>query len=103
MSGQHHIVPLRVYFVIFGALMALTALTVWVAFHDFGTFNVVIALGIAIVKASLVILFFMHVWYSSSLVKIAAAAGFFWLLILLGYTLMDVIARGWIPAPGMIP
>jgi cytochrome c oxidase subunit 4 len=100
MSGDGpHIIPLRVYFTIFAALMVFTALTVWVAFHDFGVFNIVIALGIAITKASLVILYFMHVRYSSSLVKIAAVAGFFWLLILLGFTMADVLSRGWIPTP----
>lgn len=97
MSG--HIVPLRTYFAIFAALMILTALTVWAAFQDFGAFNTVVALGIAAFKATLVILFFMHVLYSSSLVRITAAVGFVWLLILFAFTLSDVFSRGWIPAP----
>lgn len=92
-----HIVPLKNYFAVFIALMALTALTVWAAFQDFGTLNTVVALSIAIIKATLVILIFMHVLYSSSLVRISAAAGFVWLLILFGYTIADVVSRGWIP------
>ena len=92
-----HIIPLRNYFAVFIALMLLTALTVWAAFQDFGTFNTVVALTIAIVKATLVILIFMHVLYSSSLVRVAAVAGFVWLLILFGFTITDVISRGWIP------
>ena len=95
MSG--HIVPLRIYFLIFGALMALTALTVWAAFQDFGTMNTVVALVIAVLKATLVILYFMHVRYSSSLVQVAAVAGFLWLIILIGFTVSDVASRGWIP------
>ena len=98
MSG--HIVPLRIYFLIFGALMALTALTVWAAFQDFGTMNTVVALVIAVLKATLVILYFMHVRYSSSLVQVAAVAGFLWLVILIGFTVSDVASRGWIPISG---
>ena len=64
---EEHVASWKVYVGIFAALMVLTALTVWVSFHDFGAFNVSIALGIAIVKATLVILFFMHVAHSSRL------------------------------------
>ena len=98
MSG--HIVPLRVYFLVFITLMLLSALTVWAAFQDFGTMNTVVALVIAVIKATLVILFFMHVKYSSNLVKVAAAAGFIWLLILIAFTVGDVASRGWIPVGG---
>lgn len=94
MSG--HVVPLRVYFFIFGSLMALTALTVWAAFQDFGVLNTVVALAIAILKATLVILYFMHVRYSSSLVRVAAIAGFLWLIILFGFTFSDIISRDWV-------
>ncbi len=97
MSG--HIVSLKIYFLIFGALMVLTGVTVWAAFQDFGTFNTIVALAIAVLKASLVILYFMHVRYSSSLVRVAAVAGFIWLFILIGFTVSDVISRGWIPMP----
>jgi cytochrome c oxidase subunit IV len=97
MSG--HVVPLRMYFGIFAALMALTAATVWAAFQDFGILNTVVALGIAILKATLVILYFMHVRYSSGLVRISAAIGFVFLVILIGYVAADVASRGWMPAP----
>jgi len=76
---SQHIVPMRVYFVIFFALMILTATTVWVAFFDLGAVNDAVALGIASTKAMLVILYFMHVRYGSRLTWIFAAVGFFFL------------------------
>ncbi len=97
---SQHIVPMRVYFVIFFALMILTATTVWVAFFDLGPVNDAVALGIASTKAMLVILYFMHVRYSSRLTWIFAAVGFFFLFILLAFTLSDVLTRDWIPASG---
>ena len=100
MSG--HIVPLRIYFAVFAALMLFTALTVWAAFQDFGTMNTVVALAIAAVKATLVILYFMHVRYSSGLVRISASIGFVFLMILLGFTIADVASRGWVPPPSPI-
>ncbi len=100
MSG--HIVPLRIYFGIFAALMILTAVTVWAAFQDFGILNTVVALAIAGIKATLVILYFMHVRYSSSLVRISAVIGFVFLAILIGYVTADVVSRGWMPAPAPI-
>ena len=65
---SNHVVPLRVYFSVFGALMVLTAITVAVAFFDLGVLNNVVALGIAGLKATLVILYFMHVRYSGRLI-----------------------------------
>jgi len=56
-----HVVPTRVYYTVFAALLVLTALTVWIAFYDLGVLNDVAALGIAAIKATLVVLFFMHV------------------------------------------
>jgi len=94
---SQHIVPMRVYFVIFFALLILTATTVWVAFFDLGALNDAVALGIASTKAMLVILYFMHVRYSSKLTWIFAAVGFFFLVILLAFTLSDVLTRDWIP------
>jgi cytochrome c oxidase subunit 4 len=93
-----HIVPTRVYFIIFALLICLTGLTTWVAsVHMDAPWNTVVALAIAICKATLVILFFMHVKYSSNLTKIAVVAGFFWLAILLTLTLSDILTRSWIP------
>lgn len=94
---SQHIVPMRVYFVIFFSLLILTAVTVWVAFFDLGAVNDAVALGIATTKAMLVILYFMHVRYSSKLTWIFAATGFLFLFILLAFTLSDVLTRDWIP------
>jgi len=94
---SQHIVPMRVYFVIFFSLLILTAVTVWVAFFDLGAVNDAVALGIATTKAMLVILYFMHVRYSSKLIWIFAATGFLFLIILLAFTLSDVLTRDWIP------
>ena len=91
---SHHVVPLRVYIGVFVALIALVALTVGVAFLDLGPFGVPIALTIASVKALLILLYFMHVRYSSHVSWIYAGAGFFWLLILIVLTLSDYLSRG---------
>jgi cytochrome c oxidase subunit IV len=97
--SSEHIVPTRVYYGVFGALMVFTALTSWVAFVDLGSFNLVVALGIAIIKATLVILFFMHVKYSTTLTKAVVATGFFFFLILVFFTMADLLTRN-IAAPG---
>ena len=91
MSG--HISPKSTYYTIFGALMVLTALTVGVAFINLGALNFPVALSIAIVKATLVILFFMHVKYAGKLVKVVVAAAFFWLFIIFGLTIIDYATR----------
>jgi cytochrome c oxidase subunit 4 len=94
MSG--HIIQKRVYFIIFGALMVLTAATVVVANFDLGKWNVIVALTIAVFKATLVVLYFMHVRYSSRLTWIFVCAGFFWLAIMVALTLSDYMTRGWL-------
>jgi cytochrome c oxidase subunit 4 len=94
-----HISPLRTYYAIFGSLMVLTAITVGVAFINLGPFNFPVAIGIAILKATLVVLFFMHVKFSSRLTKLFIATGFFFLLILFTLTLSDYVSRGWLTAP----
>lgn len=93
---SEHITPIRVYVIIFLALIVLTAVTVWVAFHDYGVWNDLIAMGIAIVKATLVVLFFMQVYYSSRLSKLTVVGGLLWLLILIGITLSDYLSRGFL-------
>ena len=98
MSG--HISPKPVYYAIFGSLMVLTAITVTVAFINLGSLNFPVALAIAILKATLVILFFMHVKYSSRLTKLICGTAFFFLVILFGLTLTDYLSRGWFAAPG---
>jgi cytochrome c oxidase subunit 4 len=102
MSG-HHVVPVRVYLTIFSALMAFTAITVAVAFVDLGPLNNVVMLGIAVTKATLVVMYFMHVRYSTRLIPLVAAGGFFWLLILFGITMSDYLTRGWLGAGSAWP
>jgi cytochrome c oxidase subunit IV len=98
MSG--HVSPKSTYYTIFGALMVLTAVTVGVAFINLGAMNFPVAIGIAITKATLVILFFMHAKYSSTLTKLFVATAFFFLFILLGLTMTDYLSRGMRTYPG---
>ena len=72
---------------------AVIVLTVWAAYQNFGAMNIVIALGIATIKAILVILFFMHGKYSARRTKLVIVSGFFWLAIMLGLTLQDYFTR----------
>jgi len=95
-----HTSPKSTYYTIFGALMVLTAITVAVAFIDVGLLNFPIAITIAITKATLVILFFMHVKYSSRLTKLFVGMAFFFLFILFGLTLTDYLSRGLYTYPG---
>ena len=90
-----HVVPTRVYYLIFGILMACTALTVAIAFVDLGRLNVVAALTIAVFKATLVVLFFMHVKYSTRLTWAVVAGSVFWLFILIALTMGDYLTRPW--------
>lgn len=98
--AEHHNSPtVGVYLAVFATLMVLTALTVWAAFQDFGAFNDVVAMGIACTKATVVIVFFMHVKYSSRLLWLFVGAGFLFLLILFAFTMADYVSRGWLGAP----
>ncbi len=90
----------RLYVLVFSALVALTALTVAVSYVDLGPASVVVALAIAFTKALLVLLYFMHLRDSSALVWLVAVGGFFWLSILIVLTMSDVMTRGWLPVPG---
>src|SRR5437868_2367892 len=92
---SEHIVPTRVYYVIFGILMLCTYLTVQIAFMDLGILNTVAALTIAVFKATLVVLFFMHVKYSTRLTWAVVIGSVFWLAILLTLTLSDYTTRVW--------
>jgi cytochrome c oxidase subunit IV len=93
---SEYLVPTKIYAVIFATLLLLTLVTVDVATYNFGMMNIYIALAIATTKATLVILYFMHVRYAPALVAVFAAAGFVWLLLLLTFTLSDFMTRGWI-------
>ncbi len=100
---SEHIVSKTIYFLIFGALMVLTVVTYMVALVDLGPMNVVVALGVAVTKAVLVVLFFMHVRYSTRLTKIVVIAGFFWLAILIVLTLSDYFTRPGTSGVGGVP
>jgi len=100
----HPTVSLRLYVGIFAALIGLTGLTVAVAFFDLGGgrlhfVNAIVAITIAVAKALLVVLYFMHVRYSSRLTWIFVGAGVFWFAILIVLTLADYLSRGWFPLP----
>jgi|SRR5665213_290011 len=97
---EPHIVPKRVYLLVFFALIVLTWVTTLVSRIDLGRWNIFVALAIAIVKASLVILFFMHVKYSTKLTKLIVMCGFFWLCLLLFITMADLWTRNWMGVPG---
>ena len=92
---HHHIVSPRIYITILLALLVGTALTVWASYIDLGPLNPVIALAIAATKMILVVLFFMHVKYSTKLTKLTVGAGLFTFLVLVGMTLSDYWTRAW--------
>ncbi|HEX3085317.1 MAG TPA: cytochrome C oxidase subunit IV family protein [Pyrinomonadaceae bacterium] len=95
---SEHIVQPRVYIAIFLSLMVGTALTVLAAFYDFpGPLNAVVALTIAVIKATLVVLFFMHVRYSGRLIWLVIVAGLLWLAIMFAITFSDYWTRTWLP------
>ncbi|SRR5216684_6661754 len=94
MSEHKHPTPM-LYVVIVLCLFAGTVLTFFAATWDMGPFNPIVALTIACTKATLVILYFMHVRYSNALTKITITAGFFWLLILITLSLSDYLTRAW--------
>jgi cytochrome c oxidase subunit 4 len=94
-AAETHVVPYSVYFGVFFALLIGTGLTTWVAYIDLGALNTPIALLIAFVKMTLVILFFMHVKYQTGLTQIAIVTAFFWLAIMITLTLTDELTRGW--------
>jgi cytochrome c oxidase subunit 4 len=94
---SEHIVSRKIYFAIFGALMVGTVATVMAAFIDMGgKLNTVVALTIAVIKATLVVLYFMHVRYSSRLTWVIVGSGLFWLGIMFALTLSDYLTRGWL-------
>jgi cytochrome c oxidase subunit 4 len=93
--STNHILPKRTYFAIFAILILCTYLTWQVAYFDLGRLNTVAALGIAVFKAVLVVLFFMHVRYGTRLTATVVIAGLFWLTIMLVVTMSDYLTRGW--------
>jgi cytochrome c oxidase subunit 4 len=95
MSAEH-VAPKSLYYAVFAALIVGTLLTYAAARVDMGALNNVVMLTIALIKAGLVILFFMHVRWGTRLTWLVVMSGFFWLLILLTITMADFLSRGWI-------
>lgn len=94
---SEHIVSVRVYITIFLALLVGTFLTVVAAFYDFPwQLNTIVALTIATAKATVVVLYFMHVRYSSRLIWVIVAAALFWMAILFALTFSDYWSRHWL-------
>jgi cytochrome c oxidase subunit IV len=96
MADLHHVAPKRLYYMIFLALIVGTVLTVVAAAFDLGPLNNIVMLTIACAKATLVILYFMHVRWGTRLTWVVAASGFFWLLIMFTFTMTDYLSRGWL-------
>ena len=96
-TGADHVVPPRVYFAVFAVLLVMTATTTAVSYVDLGPWSTVVALGIAVFKATLVVLFFMHIKYTGRLMQIVIGGGILWLVILLALTLSDFLTRPWVP------
>ena len=88
------------YVAVFLALMALTAATVYVAFLDLGAMNNVVAMGIAAIKAALVVTWFMHVRHSTRLTKLVIGGSVLFLALLIGFVMMDARTRDYLVAPG---
>ena len=92
----HQAVPVKVYAAVFGALLVLTITTVAVSKLELGEYNFIVAMTIAVIKGTLVVMFFMDVRRASSMTKLFIGAGFFWLAILLVFLLSDYLSRGWL-------
>ncbi len=97
---EHHITPPRTYWIIGAALIVLTGLTVAVAFVNLGPLNDVVALGVASVKAALVVIYFMHARYSRGITRLVIVAGLLWLGILIVGVMDDYLTRDWLATPG---
>ncbi len=96
--SEHRIVPLNTYFAVFATLMVCTAITVAVDFVDLGPANNIVMLSIAVLKATLVVMFFMHAKYGTRLIPLVAASGFFFVLLMFVIMMSDYMSRGWLGA-----
>jgi cytochrome c oxidase subunit 4 len=92
---NEHIVSPRLYLAVFLVLMLGTAATVWAARFDLALLNIVVAMVLAVCKATLVVLYVMHLRYGSKLTWVFAAAGVLWLVLLIGLTMADILTRHW--------
>ena len=89
----HHIIPLQIYFKVFGALMFLTVFTVLAAKVDLGSFNIILAMLIAIIKSTLVLLFFMHLYYDNKTNLLFFLGSVLFLIVFISFTYFDVAYR----------
>ena len=94
-DSQNHVVPPTTYIIVGAILLVMTGVTVWASYLEMGVFNPIVALAIACFKACIVVLFFMHVKYSSKLTKLTVFSGLFTFLTLVGMTLSDYFTRAW--------
>ena len=90
---KHHIIPLSTYIIVFSLLIVMTVVTVWSAQYDFGSFNIVLALIIASFKSSLVLLFFMHLYYDNKINLALILGSVLFLALFIGLTMIDVTRR----------
>jgi cytochrome c oxidase subunit IV len=97
---RQHLISIGIYVGIWATLMFLTGLTTAVSFIELGDWNIVLALTIATIKGTLVVLFFMHLYYSTKLTKVAMIAAIFFLFLLLSLSMTDYLTRGWLTNPG---
>ena len=98
---EQAIVPKKIYVRVWAALLVLLGLTVGVAYLQLGFLNTFVSISIALVKALIIAIFFMHLSYSPRLVWVFAGAGFFWLLLLFGFSFGDYMTRSWLPPPSV--
>jgi len=93
-AHAHKVLPLRVYLMVGAALLVLTAVTIWASLQDYGEWNIVVALTIASVKALLVAFFFMHLFYDNKFYFFVFILGVLFLVIFIGFTMIDTLRRG---------
>jgi len=95
MSTEHdqHVLPIRTYLGVAAALLVLTATTVWVAGHDYGEWNLIVAMAVAVVKATLVVLFFMHLLYDKKVYGLVFIASILFLGVFIVLTMFDTMRR----------
>ncbi len=98
-DDDHHVMPIKTYLIVFSTLMVLLVVTLLAAIPDLGPWNLPIAMAIAVAKALVVMIWFMHLKFSSPLTRLFAGAAFFWLAILFLLTLSDYISRPWFDVP----
>jgi len=99
-NTENHIITVRTYLIVYAALIVLLFATVGGAMLPLGAMHLPVAMTIAVIKAVMIVLIFMHVYYSSALTKITSIAALLWASLLLAITLADYFSRGWLDIPG---